>query len=193
MYIHLHVCLYVCQLEVYVCIQGIRGKYAHAHMNESCHIYEGVMPHISTRYVKCHVTHMNESCHTYEWVMSHISTSHFTYMNESFYTYEWVMSHIRMSHVTHINESSFHIHERVILHVRMSRVTRMNESRHTYEWVTSHIWMSHVTHMNVTHMGWHGVATVSRIDKIIGHFSEYSLFYRALLQKRRIIQFNRSY
>jgi len=32
-----------------------------------------------------------------------------------------------------------------------------------------------------------GVATVSRIDKLQVYFAEYSLFYRALLQKRRII------
>ena len=33
----------------------------------------------------------------------------------------------------------------------------------------------------------HGVATVSRIDKIMVSFAEYRLFYRALLQKRPII------
>ena len=33
----------------------------------------------------------------------------------------------------------------------------------------------------------YGVAAISRLLKIIGLFAEYSLFYRALLQKRRII------
>ena len=33
----------------------------------------------------------------------------------------------------------------------------------------------------------YGVATVSRIDKIIGLFAEYRLFYRFLLQKRPVI------
>jgi len=33
----------------------------------------------------------------------------------------------------------------------------------------------------------YGVATISRLFKIIGLFVEYSLFYRALLQKRPII------
>jgi len=34
---------------------------------------------------------------------------------------------------------------------------------------------------------WYGVATVSRIKKIQVSFAEYSLFYRALLQKRPMI------
>jgi len=33
----------------------------------------------------------------------------------------------------------------------------------------------------------YGVATISRLLKMIGLFAEYSLFYRALLQKRPII------
>ena len=33
----------------------------------------------------------------------------------------------------------------------------------------------------------YGVATVSTIDKIIGSFAEYRLFYRTLLPKRPII------
>jgi len=33
----------------------------------------------------------------------------------------------------------------------------------------------------------YGVATVSRIDKLYVFFAEYSLFYRAVLQKRPII------
>ena len=88
-------------------------------MNESCHTYEWVMPHIWMS----HVTHMNESCHTYEWVMSHIWMGHATHMNGSCHTYEWVtshiwiwrsLSHIWMSHVTH-------------------HVTQLNESCLTYQ------------------------------------------------------------
>jgi len=96
-------------------------------MNESCHTYEWVMPHIRMS----HVTLMNESCHTYEWVMSHVWMSCVTHMNESCHTYKWVMSHIWMSYRTY---------ERVISHIWISHVTRMNESCHP--------WMNHVIYMN---------------------------------------------
>jgi len=74
----------------------------------------------------------------------------------------------------------------------------MNESCHTNDWAMAHIWMSHVTHMNVTWrthmsrcgsiscliMGW--LQLVGSV-KLQVSFAEYSLFYRALLQKRPII------
>jgi len=50
---------------------------------------------------------MNESCHVYEWVMSHLShtwVSHGTHMSESWHTHEWVMAHTWVSHGTHMNE-----------------------------------------------------------------------------------------
>jgi len=46
----------------------------------------------------------------------------------------------------------------------MGHVTRTDESCCTYDWVPSHVQMSHVANM------YYGVATVSRIDKIIGLF-----------------------
>ena len=124
------------------------------HMNESCHTYERVTPHIWMS----HVTHMNESCHTYEWVMSHIWMSRVTHMNESCHTYECVMAHIWMTHSKHMN-GSCHAYECVVCagipknqcthdtydwvvspYTWMSHVTHMNESCHTYEWVTPHTW-----------------------------------------------------
>ena len=99
------------------------------------------------------VTHMNESCHTYEWVMPHLSMSHVIHMNESWYTYEWVMSHIWMSHGTHMNESC-HTYEcvcrTVMPNISMSPVTHMHKSWHTYQ-------MSHGTHMTESYHTCEGV------------------------------------
>ena len=103
-------------------------------------------------------------CHTCEWVMSHIWMSHVTHMNESCYTCESVISHMWMSHVTHVNESC-----------------------HTCEWVMSHMWMSHVNEWHI----WksrdtrHTLRSCTEcIMKSQVSFAEYSLLYRALLQKR---------
>ena len=82
------------------------------------------------------------------------------------------MSHIWMSHVTHMNESC-HTHEWVVSHTWMSRATHMNESCHTHEYV-----------MSETGMGW--LRLVGSFKSHVS-FAEYSLFYRALLQKRPII------
>jgi len=159
------------------------------HMNESYHTSKWVTSHIWMS----HVTHLNESsqgwfrvtCVAYpkakRWVMSHVMShtwmSHVTHMNESYHTSKWVMSHIWMSHVAHLNESC-----------------------HTSEWVMSHIWMSHVTGLtlsdvyripqgkemsHVTHIMRHvtlvykscltyGVATISRLLKILGLFCRIS-------------------
>ena len=46
-----------------------------AHINESCHTYCKVIPHIWG-----HITHLKESCHIYEGLMSHIWMSHGTHM-----------------------------------------------------------------------------------------------------------------
>jgi len=157
------------------------------HTNESCYAYtyEWVTSHVHTRMSHVTHTHMNESCHTYthEWVMSriHIWMSHATrtHTNESChaYTYEWVTSHVHvwMSHVTHAH---------------------MNESCHTYECVTH-------THWNRTWTGMHAApwraapcamyCIPSLVTRWVGSWNlkvssvEYSLFYRALLQKRPVL------
>ena len=156
------------------------------HIDESCHTHEWVISHIwvMSRLPNgsCH-TH-RWACHTHEWVISHI----------------WVMSRItsfkRMSHVTLAN-GSCHAHGWVMSHFWMSHVIHMNESCHAYEWVMSYIWMSHGAHMNEschTYDGtrarqvrkwgslkkfsknlYYGVATISRLLKIVGLFCKRAL------------------
>ena len=83
-----------------------------------------------------------------------------TNMNESCHTYKWVLRHKWTHHVTHINESF-----------------------HTCRWVTTHVCMRHVTHINES---WYtyGVATVSRINKIVGLFCRiWSLLYASFAKE----------
>jgi len=117
---------------------------------------------------------MNESCHTYEWVMSHIWMSHVTHTNASRHTHECVMAYIWMSDTPYFNES----HEWVTPHTYMrhthtytSHATHMNEWYHTFKGV---IWVRHTSHTHQTY----GVASLSRIDKIIGLFCKRALLKR---------------
>jgi len=115
---------------------------------------------VMLRRERSYATHMEESCHTYERVMSlsyervvsQLSVSHVTRMNQSCYTHEPVKSHIWISRVTHV-----------------SHVTHMNESSHTYEWVMSHILKCHVASHKAFNSAY-GVATISRLLKIVGLF-----------------------
>jgi len=63
-----------------------------SHVNDLCHMYEWVMPHICKWVIwhtwfigewrlgyRVYLSRLNESCHTYEWVMTHI--------------YKWVIAH----------------------------------------------------------------------------------------------------
>jgi len=109
------------------------------------------------------VTHPNESSPTHECVPE--NTCRVEFVRVYLLCNISMMSHIRMSQVTHMNVSQ-----------------RMPDDWHecacTDEWVMSHIWMSHVTHMNMSQRmlaDWlYGVATVSRIDTIIGLFCRIS-------------------
>jgi len=127
-------------------------------MNGSCHMYEWVMSHVWM----CHVTYTptHDSCDIYGWVVSHTWISHVTHMNESCLTYEWVMSHIWLSHVKHMNQSC-HTYECIMSHVVKLRLR-----------VTWHIQMSHVIY--VAYMDY-GVATMSRLLKIVGLFCKKAL------------------
>jgi len=100
------------------------------YMNESCRMYEWVMPHIWMSHATHVIPHTHTSCHTEEWA----------YMNESCHIYEWVLSHVWMSHVTYMNESC---HARHTTHTHVVSHRGMS----LYEWVMLHIWMSHVTHV----------------------------------------------
>ena len=145
-----------------------------AHMNESGHIW---MSHVANEWV---MSHTSKSCCIYvRHVMSHIWMSHVTHMNESCHTYEWVMSHICMSHVTHINQSALnnftcpstrqipqlkmcHTYEPYLQHLSLRAID-------VYEWVywhVSRIWIRLLAY---------GVATTSRLLKIIGLFCERAL------------------
>jgi len=75
---------------------------------------------------------------------------------------------IGMWHITHMNMVC-HTHVRVMSQVWMNHDEHMNASCHTYEQVMSHF-----------------VAIPRTQLKISVSFAEYSLFYRALLQKRPI-------
>jgi len=126
---------------------------------------------------------------THEWVTSHIWMSHITRMNES--------CHIYMSHVTHMNKSRhtckclrwlWH-HTKYFLyescHIWMSHVTRMNESCHIYWRIIPRVLFEYTINAQLMrHMGW--LLLVGSI-KLQVSFAEYSLFDRALAQKRPII------
>ena len=65
-----------------------------AHIDESRHTYEWVLPHVRMS----HVTHINELCYTNEWMTWHISAL--------LHTHEWVLPHIWMNRVTHISAAA---------------------------------------------------------------------------------------
>ena len=143
--------------------------------------------------------------HIHEWVMAHIWMSHGTYMNESWHIYEWVMAHIGMSHVTqaiyihtcifihsqewhivHRSEWGLHINEWVMAHIGISHV---KQAIYLYSHVNIHTFtgMTHCSSFWVGSCRWpianaircayfkYGVATISRLLKIIGLFCKRAL------------------
>jgi len=81
---------------------------------------------------------MNESCHTHMYLR--LFLLHLRAISP-----KGVMSHIRSSHVTHVHEPF-----------------------HTYERVTPHIWMNGLSHTCTFAFFCYGVATISRLLKIVG-------------------------
>jgi len=144
------------------------------HVNESCHTCQCAMSHISM----CHVTHVNVSCHTCQCVMSHISMCHVTHINVSCHTYQRVMSHISMCHVTHVNVSC----HSYCLYIRVGDTCGVGTHMlctHTCTCICIYRYMymcpaciygrgTHVVYM-------YGVATISRLLKIIGLFCKRAL------------------
>jgi len=119
-------------------------------VNESCHMYEGVMSHIrlshfTHEWVMSHMNlSRNESGHIAHIFMARMWMSHVTHENETCRTGEWVMVHMYMGHVnesrhTHVNESCSRC-EGVMAHARMRQ-------SHICEWLMSHTWMGHATHV----------------------------------------------
>ena len=81
-----------------------------------------------------HATLIEESCHISEWVVTHISTCWWVVlgpaacdMNETCHTCEWVMRHLCTSHVAHLNESC-HIY----LHMWMWRERTRKREKENY-------------------------------------------------------------
>jgi len=128
----------VTDMTVWTCVVS-----CHTHINESCHIHQRVMQHISTS----HITHCNTLQHTATHcnTLQHIWTSHITHYNDS--------RHV--THFTYINESCY-TYPRVVSQISTSHITDINESCYTYQWVISQTSTSHMTHINesrhVTHV-----------------------------------------
>jgi len=186
---------------------------SHTWMLRSCRTH-GCFGHVAHMDASCptRVPRINKSCHTCEWVtctyaraMVHVWQSHVAHMDESYHTYDgrvphiWMrlcVMHIWMSHITHVTDlhhasathmnASRHTYDQVMSHVWISHVTHMQASCRAYEYVMSHIWRRGVTHMNVSH-DTYGLASASRIDKIIGLFAKEPYKRDNILQKRPVI------
>jgi len=105
-----------------------------------------------------HVTHSSDMPH---FICSTINES--CHVNESCLTHECIVSKCEMSHVTHTSHLRTMFDFNCNSSVRVPRLKHLNESCHALEWVMSHTRMTHVTHLNR-----YGVATISRLLKIIG-------------------------
>jgi len=121
-------------------------------------------PHTRLQSSRC--THANESCHTYE-------LSHGARTNDSCHTYSHTPGSGGSS-CTHTNEKC--------QTYEVSHDARTNESCHTYSH-TPGSGGSRCTHIFLLRMGW--LRLVGSL-KLYVSFSEYRLFYRALLQKRHV-------
>jgi len=125
-----------------------------------------------------HTTQMNESCHTYPVTHSYVFDSFIRVINELFI----VMSHIWMSHVTQMNESCHtypvtHMNDlfiRVIWlpFICVTWLIHTCDMTLSYVWYCSFVYVAWFIHMcDMTHSYvWYGVATISRLLKIIGLF-----------------------
>jgi len=165
-------------------------------MNKSCFTYEisHVLPRdtgrdtrmkwvmspyfvfIYARYAPCNmcvvrVMYRYESCHAHEWVVLYVwNQSRYTYRHGSRHTYE--MGHVTLVR-THKWDVSLAICVWCVSRINMSHTPRMNESCCTYKRSPFTRLVLHVRkksfHTN------YGVASVSRIDKIIGLYCKRAL------------------
>jgi len=116
----------------------------------------------------------------------------YTFIQMYTYIFIYIYIYIHIHTHTHLNKESL-----VFIYIS----TRMCICLHTYLYKCIYIYLyTYIYTYTHTHtpeqresrfQEWavwcYGVATISRLHKIIGLFAEYSLFYRALLQKRPII------
>jgi len=133
---------------------------------------------------------MNESSHTYMNVFSVLfRVSVFCVTSCSFPCKSQVRmnhcTHMRMRHSTHIWTSSqfsfTHLSSRLLLLLVLC-ITHMTESWHTYEWVMVRICESFMAHIYECVIWLQLVGSL----KLQVSFADYSLSYRALLQKRPV-------
>jgi len=110
-----------------------------------------------------HITHMNEARHTYQWVTAHIWMRHVTHVNEARHIYEWVTRHTWMSHVTWCK--NIWIQTQVFV-VKCKALMIPHELYLVWNVYKMRIAIRAIQESNVRY--W--VATVSRIDKMIGLF-----------------------
>jgi len=143
-------------------------------LNSSCH----------------HVTNVHSSCHKCEWVMSHIRMSHVTYMNESCHIYEWVTQKSSCSVLRGADSKHEHAGDSQLvtrgnfISVWLIRICDMTHSHSWHEWRRLQVrtWSRPPTrdswHLYVLHylsISAYGVATISRLLKIIGLFRKRAL------------------
>jgi len=152
-------------------------KWIMSPIHESRHTFTSHVTHMNGT-----CTHMNESCHTYEWVTPHIWMSHVTHMNESCHTYEWVMSRTCRTWIQHLAPTTPYHNNLTDVTKGENKQKKtpprptqtidigsqvgppadllqlcINESCNIYEWVMeqiSNIWMSHVTYEWVMSRRW---------------------------------------
>jgi len=109
------------------------------------------------------ILNMHEFRHAYECVISYICINHVSHINESYHTYEylWFQLHVYSLFYRALLQMkvSFHTYASIMSHISMNNITRTNESYRTHD-TYEYLWFQ---------------------------VRVYSLFYRALLQKRPII------
>ena len=159
----------------YSVLNSWNSESQHANVRVTAHMwthqqYKRVMARVMAHIWMSRVTHEL-------WVKTRECTSHGTHMNTSWHTRGWVTSDTHVVIVQRlISRSVSHDTHTVIAHTWMSHGACINEAWFT--WVMAHIRASHVIHMNTschTHMQeTYGVATISRLLKIIGLFCRIS-------------------
>ena len=119
------------------------------------------------------------------WHDSFICVTRLIHMCDMTHSYVWHMWHDSFNSVTSLMQSSWWL-------------IHMFDTSHSYVWHDSFIcvtWL--IQQCDITHAeqlvhrnearSCYGVATISRLLKIMVSFAEHSFFYRALLQNRPII------